>query len=64
LDIDGSVGALAEVSEAIFGRFSSSTRKPEEVAVELSLKVGAAGNLVVASGSIEGSVKVALKYKP
>jgi hypothetical protein len=63
LDVKESLSAVAELSDSIIDQFLQAVRKPEEVALEVSLKVGATGNLIIAGGSIEGAIKIAVKYK-
>jgi hypothetical protein len=63
LDLNESLSAIAEFADSMIGQFLQLARKPEEVALEVSLKVGAAGNLIIAGGSIEGAIKIGLKYR-
>jgi hypothetical protein len=63
LNLNDSLAAIVEFADSTIDNFLSVTRKPEEVALEVSLKIGAAGNLIIAGGSIEGAIKIGLKYR-
>lgn len=63
LDLSESVTSIAEMCDDLLGGFIDVVRQPEEVAIEISAKIGASGNLIVAGGSLEGSIKIGLKYK-
>ena len=62
-DLSESVASIAEMCDSLFDGLVNAARQPEEVAIEISAKVGASGNLIVAGGSVEGSIKIGLKYK-
>jgi len=63
LNLSESVSSIAEMCDGVFDGLLNAARQPEEIGIEISAKVGASGNLIVAGGAVEGSVKIALKYK-
>jgi len=63
LDLSESIASIGEVCDALFDGLLATARRPEEIAIEISAKIGASGNLIVAGGAIEGSIKIGLKYK-
>ncbi len=54
---------VKSVSESIFNAFSGFAHVPDELEVELSIKITAEAGVIITKGSVEGNFKISLKWK-
>jgi hypothetical protein len=55
---------LGAVAESIEKQLSALAKKPSKVSVEINAAIKAGGNIFIANGSAEGSVKLTLTWEP
>jgi hypothetical protein len=61
--LSSAIPGVAEVIAGITESLASEIASSEEYTLEVGLKVGASGNLIIAGGSAECNFKISLKYK-
>jgi hypothetical protein len=55
---------IPPVAEALLSRLKSLSTQPDEISIQLGFKIGANGNLVLASTAVEGHCHLTLGWKP
>ena len=55
---------IPPVAEALLSRLKALSTKPDEISIQHGFKIGANGNLVLASTAVEGHCHLTLGWKP
>lgn len=54
---------VKSVAESILKAFSAFNHAPDEISVELAIKISAEAGVIITKGSVEGNFKINLKWK-
>lgn len=54
---------VKSVSQSILNAFTGFAHAPDELNVELSIKITAEAGIIITKGSVEGNFKISLKWK-
>ena len=57
------IGMIGPLTEILIEKITAVAQKPDEMALELGVKLSAEGGLVIASASMEGQVTIKLLWK-
>ncbi|MDM8535455.1 CU044_2847 family protein [Desulfobacterales bacterium HSG17] len=58
-----SLATIKPIAETLVTKIGELSKKPQEVEVEFGLKMNAKAGAIIANSSIEGNIKVVLKWK-
>ncbi len=53
---------LKQTTESLFQSFEGMVHRPDEIEVELSIKITAEAGMIITKGSVEGNFKISLKW--
>ena len=63
MGLDQAIAKIRPLAELLLLELQALTRRPDQVSVELGIKLNAAAGIVIANTAVEGNCKITLSWK-